>query len=127
MIVWCRPRDCEIRVIVSDAHIAAGSVKFINSINDIRDTSECLETVQEPARDIHLRADLIIEQERHHLADADPGRGVDDHVEHGAIGAAHQLCLTSPGSAVQSTGVRLGRTVSMPASASIWTSSVRER
>jgi hypothetical protein len=99
-------------------------VKFINSMNDTVTPVSAWKPWQEPARDIHLRADLIIEQERHHLAEGRRSRpGVDDHVEHGAIGAAHQLRLTSRAD----HGVRLGRTLSMPASASIWTSSVREK
>ena len=93
---------------MSYRHITVGSVKFIDSVNDIRDRGQCLETVQEPARNVDLGADLIIEQECHHLAE---GRrawpGVDDHVKHRTIGAANQLRLSRTGSTVQSAAYAL--------------------
>ena len=78
-------------------------MKLIDPIDDIRDPSQRLEPVQKPARDVHLSANLIVEQEGHHSAEGHRARpGVDDHVQHGAIGTADQLRLTIPRSTVQS-------------------------
>ena len=93
---------------MSDSHITVRSVKLIDPVDDIGDPGQRLEPVEEPARNVDLGADLIVEQEGHDLAECRRSRpGVDDHVEHGAIGAADQLRFTSSGSTMQSAAYAL--------------------
>jgi len=103
-----RPWDCELRIVVSYRHITVGSVKFIDSVNDIGNCSQRLEPMEEPARNVDLGADLIVEHKGHNLAE---GRrawpGIDDNIEHRAVGAANQLRLSRAGSTVQSAAYAL--------------------
>jgi hypothetical protein len=79
-------------------------MKRIDPINDIGNCSQCLEPVQEPARNVDLGAELVIEKDRHHLAKGcRSSPRVDDHVQHGAISAPHQLFARQPRSTVQSS------------------------
>ena len=88
---------------MSYGHITVRSVELIDPINDIRDSGQCLEPVQEPARNVDLGAHLIVEHEGHDLTERRRSRpGIDDHVEHRAICAADQLRLASTRSTVQS-------------------------
>src|SRR5215217_542566 len=104
----CRPWDCEVCIIMSYRHITAGSVEFIDSVNDISDPGQRLEPVEKPARNVHLSAELIVEQEGHDLPKCRRAwPGIDDHVEHGPIGATNELRLARPGSTVQSAAYAL--------------------
>ena len=93
---------------MSDGHITVRSVELIDPVDDIGDPGQRLKPVQEPARNVDLGADLIVEQEGHDPTEGRRSRpSVDDYVEHGAIGAADQLRLTSPRSTVQSAAYAL--------------------
>ena len=93
---------------MSDSHITVRSVKLVDPVDDVRDPSQRLEPMKEPARNVDLGTDLIVEHEGHHLTEGRRSRpGVDDHVEHRAIGAADQLRLTSAGSTVQAAAYAL--------------------
>ena len=108
----CRPWDREIWIVMSYGHIAVGSMKLIDAVNDIGNLSQRLETMEEPARNVDLGAVLIIEQEGHDLAEG--GRawpGIDDHIENGTIGAANQLRLARTRIDRAVRGVRPDRTV----------------
>jgi hypothetical protein len=94
---WRRPRDSEVGIVVPYSHITVRSVELIDPINDIGNCGQRLKPMQKPAWNVDLRADLIIENEGHYLAKGCRSRsGVDDHVEHSAISASHQLRFASP-------------------------------
>ena len=104
----CRPWDCEVWIVMSYRHVAVGSVKLINAVNDVGNLSQRLEPVEKSARNVNLSAVLIIEQESHDLAEARRAwPGIDNHIENGAMGAANQLRLAGPGSTVQSAAYAL--------------------
>ena len=93
---------------MSDGHIAVRSVKLVDPVDDIGNPSQRLEPVEEPARNVDLGADLIVEHEGHDPAEGRRARpSVDDHIEHRAIGAADQLRFASAGSTVQSAAYAL--------------------
>ena len=103
-----RPWNGQVRIVMSYGHIAVRSVKLVDPVDDIGDPGQRLEPVQESARNVDLGADLIVEQEGHDLAECRRAwPGIDNHIEHGAIGAANQLRLARPGSTVQSAAYAL--------------------
>ena len=66
----CWPWDRKVWIVMSYRHIAIGSVKLIDAVNDISDLSQSLESVEKSARNVDLRAVLIIEQEGLDLTEA---------------------------------------------------------
>ena len=93
---------------MSDSHITVRSVKLVDPIDDIRDPSQRLDPVKEPARNVDLGTDLIVEHQGHDPAEGRrSGPSVDDHIEHGATGTADQLRFTSAGSTVQAAAYAL--------------------
>jgi hypothetical protein len=97
-----RPGNRQVGIVVSDCHVPVRSVKLIDPVDDISDAGQRLKPVQKPARDVDLRAHLIVEQEGHDLTEGcRSGPGVDHHVEHRPICAPDELRLTSPRATMQ--------------------------
>ncbi len=109
-----RPRDREIRVVVTHRDILCGIVLPIDAITHIRGVRQYLESVEEPRRDEQVRELDVIEPE--HLLTTERGRiatNVDKHVVHGSVSASHQFRFPAAGAAVHAShhpsyGSRLG-------------------
>lgn len=98
------PSDGQVRIVVGDREILGRIVLAVDAVAHVGGCGQCLEAVQQAGRHIKVAEVAVVERKRLMLPERRRVRpGVNQHVVHRAVGAAHQLCFTAAASAVQST------------------------
>ena len=104
------PVNRKVWVVVGDGQVLGGIMRTIDPIANIGSRGQRLEAMQEARRNIEMPKGVVVEQKCLQLAE---GRrilsDVDQHVVHGAVGAADQLRLPAPRAPVHAADSSLHR------------------